>query len=118
MRFSSSTVGQRQSKVLIRRLYLSGLLIAMAMGAGVIGFMFIEHYKLLDAFYMTVITLSTVGFSEVKPMSDAGRMFASVLIIGNLGIFAYAISNISQFVIEGGLNQLFYTRHMERLLVK
>lgn len=90
----------------------------MAVIAGVSGFMLIEKYRLLDAFYMTIITLSTVGFAEVKPMSDGGRMFASMLIIGNIGIFAYAISNISQFIIEGGLNQLFQSRYMERQIAK
>lgn len=63
---------------------------------------------------MTIITLSTVGFTEVRPLSDAGRIFASFLIIGNIGVFAYAITNISRFLVEGGLKKLYQYSAMEK----
>ncbi|MFI5222530.1 MAG: potassium channel family protein [Bacteroidia bacterium] len=62
---------------------------------GVIGYMLIEKYTFIEAFYMTVITVATVGFGEVKPLSDVGRIFTSLLIILNLGTFAYAISIVT-----------------------
>lgn len=67
---------------------------------------------------MTIITLSTVGFTEVRPLSDPGRIFASFLIIGNIGIFAYAVTNISRFLVEGGLKRLFQFRAMEKQIAR
>lgn len=63
--------------------------------------MIVEGYGLNEAFYMTIITLSTVGFQEVRPLSDAGRIFAAFLIIGNIGIFAYSLSAVTRFMVEG-----------------
>lgn len=68
---------------------------------GTLGFMFIEHYTLLQAFYMTVITLSTVGYHEVKPLSSSGQLFTSLLIIVNTGIFAYVLAVFSYYVVSG-----------------
>jgi voltage-gated potassium channel len=70
---------------------------------GVLGFMVIETYNLIEAFYMTVITVSTVGFGEVRPLSLEGRIFTSFLIIFSFGIFAYAIGNITRYLVNGEL---------------
>lgn len=86
------------------RIALYVLLFIIAFGVG--GFMLVADYSLLDAFYMTVITLSTVGFGEIRELDTGGRVFTSFLIIFNLGIFAYAISNISSFLIEGNFQRL------------
>lgn len=88
--------------------YIRNILLAMAMLlittiTGVIGFMVIDDYTFWEAFYMTIITLSTVGYGEVNPLSPAGRIFTSFLIIFNLGVFAYAITILSNFVVEGEL---------------
>ena len=56
---------------------------------------------------MTIITLSTVGFGEVRPLTDEGRMFTSILIISSFGAFAYSISVISQSVFTGELARFF-----------
>ena len=69
--------------------------------AGVIGYMLIESYYLLEAFYMTVITISTVGFSEVKSLSDPGKLFTTFLIISSFGIFAFTVTAISTYIITG-----------------
>ncbi len=86
---------------LIRALSLSLISILI----GIIVYMTLEGFNLNDAFYMTVITLSTVGFNEVQPLSDAGQLFTSFYIIGNLAIFAYLISTITTYIFEGELNQ-------------
>lgn len=67
---------------------------------GVTGYYFIDNYTLVDAIYMTIITVSTVGFGEVIPLSDAGKVFTSFLILGSLGVIAYFISMFSQQLIE------------------
>ncbi len=71
------------------------------------GFSVIEHYKILDAFYMTIITVATVGFEEVHPLSDAGKLFTSFLIITSFGTFAYAVTSISKYVADGEFNKYF-----------
>lgn len=74
---------------------------------GLTGFTLIEDYNLQEAFYMTAITFSTVGFNEVKPLSDDGRLFTSFYIIFNLGIFAYVVSVMTTYLFEGKLNSVF-----------
>ena len=74
---------------------------------GIAGFMFLEGFNLRDAFYMTVITISTVGFNEVQPLSETGRIFTSFFIILNFGIFAYVISVITTYLFEGELRKVY-----------
>lgn len=64
-------------------------------------FVVMEGYTLQEAFYMTIITISTVGFSEVRPLSSNGQLFTSLLIIVNVGIFAYLLSVFTYYVIQG-----------------
>lgn len=79
---------------------------------GVIGFMLIEQYTLLEAMYMTVLSVTTVGFSEVKPLSDSGRVFTMFMLVTSWGTFAFAITRITQFVISGEINKYFKFRKM------
>ncbi|WBM73627.1 potassium channel family protein [Saprospira grandis] len=95
---------QRVSKYL-RNIALAAGLLVLTVLIGVVGFMFIDNYSLSDAFYMTIITLSTVGYGEIQPLSFNGRLFTSFIIIFNIGIFAYAISVLSSFIIEGDLRK-------------
>ena len=74
---------------------------------GVVGYMLIENYRLLDAFYMTVITVATVGFEEVHTLSDNGKLFTSFLIITSFGTFAYALTSLSKYVFDGEFNKYF-----------
>lgn len=77
------------------------LLILLVLCIGVIGYIFIENYTFLDALYMTIITVGTVGFSEVRTLSNTGKIFTILLIISSLGIFTYAISIITTTIVEG-----------------
>lgn len=90
-----------------KQIYLAIALIIAITFIGIIGFVLIEGYGFFDAFYMTIITIATVGFQEVHPLSDAGRLFTSVLIITSFGTFAFAVTAISQYVIDGELNSYF-----------
>lgn len=85
---------------------------------GTLGYIFIEDYRLLDAFYMTVITVATVGYEEVQPLSDAGRIFTSFLIITSFGTFAYAVTSITRFVIDGEFNNLFKKQKLNTAVEK
>ena len=85
---------------------LSVLLIAL----GTAGYMFIEKWNMLDALYMTVITVSTIGYGEVHAVSPQGRIFTLVLIVLGVGFFLYVIGNVVQFLVEGRI-RLILGRH-------
>jgi len=89
----------------LRRLVRALILALISILIGVSTYMYLEGFSLVDAFYMTVITLSTVGFNEVKPLSNAGQLFTSFYIIGNLAIFAYLVSTLTSYIFEGELQQ-------------
>lgn len=90
------------------------VLVAIALGFGVVGFMILEGYSLEQAFYMTVITISTVGYGEVQPLDAKGRLFTSVLILLNIGVFAYLLSAFTYFVVQGEIFKNLHARQMER----
>ena len=89
------------------QLYISIFLLILIVWIGIAGFIVIEGYDFLEAFYMTTITVATVGFQEVRPLSEAGRLFTSFLIITSFGTFAYAVTSISKYLIDGEFNQYF-----------
>jgi voltage-gated potassium channel len=92
------------------KLYLAIGLVILVLITGVAGYYFIQDYTFIDAFFMTVITIATVGYREVKELDDAGKIFTSFLIIFSIGTFAYAISVITRYVIEGEF-QLFFKHY-------
>lgn len=83
-----------------------GLLLA-SMIIGITGYMLIENYTFIEAFYMTIISISTAGYLEVHPLSDAGRIFTSLFLITNIGIFFYGVTAIARLIIEGEFRNLF-----------
>lgn len=86
--------------------------------SGIIGYMWIEGWNFLNSFYMVVITLSTVGFMEVLPLSEQGRLFTSLLILGGVGGFAYLIGAFSQLLVEGRLQAILGRRRMQKTIGK
>jgi voltage-gated potassium channel len=72
--------------------------------------MTIEDWDVLDSIYMTVITLSTIGYGEVNPVSPTGRIFTLVLIVMGVGFFLYVLGNVVQFLVEGRI-RLILGRH-------
>jgi voltage-gated potassium channel len=90
----------------------------IALTIGITGYTTIEGFSFVEALYMTIITLSTVGFNEVKPLSPNGEIFTSFLIIFNIGIFAYVVTTFSRFVLEGGIQTIFNKKFMEQKIKK
>lgn len=80
--------------------------------AGMFGYVFIEGFDFLEAFYMTTISVTTAGFTEVRKLSDAGRIFTSFLLITSWGAFAFAITRITQYIINGEVNKYFKNRRL------
>jgi voltage-gated potassium channel len=83
------------------KLFLPLIIIGAIILTGVIGFMVIERYSFLDALYMTVVTVTTVGYEEVHELSKAGMIFNILLIISSFATFAYALAKITQYVVDG-----------------
>jgi len=91
----------------LKRLILAFFLMALSLFTGTFGYMIIEGYTFLDAFYMTVVTVSTVGYREVKPLSEDGKLFTIFYIIGNLVFFAFLVSTVAKYIFEGELNKIY-----------
>jgi voltage-gated potassium channel len=83
---------------------------------GTTGYMLIEHWPFMDAFYMTVITLSTVGYSEVQEVSSAGRIFTVILIIVGVGFVFYVAGSVIQFMMEGRIRAILGRRKLEKTI--
>lgn len=81
---------------------------------GTAGYMIIEHFPFLDALYMTIITLSTVGYREVREFDTNGKIFTILLIFSGFGVFTYALTTGAKMLIEGELMEVFKKRAMER----
>ncbi|MGO9603620.1 MAG: potassium channel family protein [Candidatus Binataceae bacterium] len=88
--------------------------IAIIVLCGAVGFRLIEGMTLIDALYMSVITVSTVGFEEVKPLSPTGRLFTIGLIIVGVGSVFYLLSTAVELVLEGSLQDFFGKSAMHR----
>jgi len=85
---------------------------------GTLGYHFIEGWSLFDSLYMSVITLATVGYGETHPLSAFGRIFTMFLIIGGMGIILYGISELTQFIVQGGIAGILRRRKMEHTVKK
>ena len=85
----------------LRTIIIALALLLLVVIIGITGFTFIEGYTLTEAFFMTIITISTVGFREVHVLSDAGRIFTAFLIIFSFGIFAYAATTLTRYTVDG-----------------
>jgi voltage-gated potassium channel len=83
---------------------------------GTLGFILIDHYPVFDAFYMTLITISTVGYGEIHPLSYAGRIFNSFLIFFGVTIMLLAVGGMTQAIIELELNQYFGKRRIKKMI--
>lgn len=78
--------------------------------------MWIEGYSLLEAVYMTVITVSTVGFGEVRALSPSGMFFTAVLIVSSIGTFTFAATAVTQFFIEGDYRERLRAKRIQRIM--
>ena len=85
---------------------------------GVTGYMIIEGWSFFDALYMTIVTLSTVGYQEVHDLSTAGKIFSIALILGGVGSVLYTLTTIVQYIVEGNFANLFGRRRMRDKISK
>lgn len=97
-----------------RRLLNIAALFSLVVIVGGVGYYLIEGWGWADAFYMAIITLTTVGFEEVHPLTAAGRLFTTVLILAGVGGITYSFSALTNYVIAGELRGVLEKRRMTR----
>ncbi|MFN8540191.1 MAG: potassium channel family protein [Thermomicrobiales bacterium] len=90
------------------------LLLLLSMLFGTLGYMIIEGWSLGDSAYMMIITLATIGYGEVRPLSDIGRVFTSILILVGVAVLSYAFTTVMGTFFEGHLTRQWERRRMEK----
>lgn len=85
---------------------------------GTTGFILLEHYTLIDALYMTVITLATIGYNEVEPLSDAGKIFNIIFIISSFAVFAFIVSSLTRDIVSGEMARYLKNRKLMNAIEK
>jgi len=99
---------------MLRRVWMAAILLLGVIIVGSAGYAVIEGWGFLDSLYMTVITIATVGYGEVAPLSDAGRLFTIALIFAGVGGIAYSFGIIVEFMVEGHLTSILEGRRMQK----
>ena len=97
-----------------KHLTVSVLLTFLIIGFGTTGYMVIEGWDILDALYMTVITMGTVGYREVHEISKIGRLFTILLIFFGVGFFVYVAGVVVQFMVEGRIRTILGRRSLDK----
>ncbi len=101
-----------------RQFYTLILIIFSVFLFGTLGYELIEKWGFLDAVYMTTITLATIGYGETHPLSDTGRVFTIILIIGGLSVFSYGLLTITTMIAEGELQRLLRRGRMDKEIAR
>lgn len=100
--------------ILKSRLYKAIFFTSLILLIGVLGYLLLFDYSIVDAIYMTVITVTTVGFGEVHPFSPEEKIFTTLLIISSLFIFGYAVSSFSEYLISGQFFQQLKIKRVQK----
>jgi len=109
------------------RIYLAGTFLLAVTLTGTTGYYLLGHFaqqaplwSLGDCFYMTVITLTTVGFAEIIDLThvQGARLFTIFILLGGLGVAAYFVSTLTAFLVEGELTNVFWRKRMEKQIGK
>jgi voltage-gated potassium channel len=104
-----------KGRLLRRALFIGGMLLVV-LCVGTIGFSVIERWGVFDSFYMTLITITTVGYQEIHPLSSAGRVFNSFLIFFGVSAMFLAVGALTQTIIELELQDRYGKRRRKRLI--
>ncbi|MBE0422547.1 MAG: potassium channel protein [Lutibacter sp.] len=97
-----------------KKLYISILFFISVVSIGVIGYMILSAANFLDALYMTIITMTTVGFSEIHPLNEHEKIFTIFLILISIIVYAYSVTALSEYLVNGKLLQLLKSRKVQR----
>ncbi len=95
---------------------MGGVFILLLIAAGTSGYMMLEGWRFIEALYMVMITLSTVGFMEVRPLSDPARVMTILVILGGVGAFFYLGGALVQMLVEGKLQNMLGRRRVQKII--
>src|SRR2546428_6835328 len=98
----------------LQRFRLPLLALALVVGYAIAGYMLLEHWSLIDAVYMTITTVTTIGYQEVRPLDEAGRIFNMTVIISGVGTMLYTFGIFGELLVEGQIASYAKRRRMER----
>lgn len=98
------------------KIYLALTLMLVVLAFGVLGYRFIADYSWVDALYMTIITVTTVGFSEVRPMGPEGKIFTIILIVTSVFIVGFAISIVTEYLLSRNSVELLKKKKMKNAI--
>lgn len=101
-----------------RTIRIGVVMVSLIIVAGTLGYIYLEGYSPIDAFFMTMITISTVGFEVVQPLSEVGKLFTIFLILSSLGTLAYVGSTLARFVFDGELKNYLKTYRVDKKIIK
>jgi voltage-gated potassium channel len=101
-----------------KTLYYGTLFLISIVAFGTTGYMIFENYNFLDAIYMTLITISTVGFREVRELSDSGKYFTLVLIMSSFGVFGYILTSMARVFFDGDYKKIINYYKVKRKIEK
>jgi voltage-gated potassium channel len=105
--------------ITVRKIALWALGMTALLVLGSLGFVWIEGWSFFDSLYMTVTTLTTIGYGEVYPLSRAGKIYNMILILGGMGVMLYIITSLARVVVEGeiraALGKRKLLKHIKRL---
>lgn len=105
-------------KLLRSKLQKALLLLVVVVATGVLGYTQISGYSAVDALYMTVITISTVGFGEIQPLNDGEKLFTVFLITTSIVSFGYTVSAFTEYIVSGQLFQQLKLKKVQKRIEK
>ena len=92
--------------------------LAVVVAVGITGYMVIEGWSLLDAAYITILTLTTVGYEEVHPLSSTGRIYTIFLMVAGVGVMLYVLTSVVNLAVAHEVGSLFRRRRMRAQIAK
>jgi voltage-gated potassium channel len=100
------------------RLHIAVIILILIIAVGTIGYRVLEGWSIIDSLYMTITTISTVGYGDFHPMTTGGRLFTIVIIIVGVGTMLYSVGMLAETVVEGRLRAIMGRGKLERIIEK
>lgn len=107
--------GRHRQSSLVSQLRLALVVLALIVGGGTIGYMVVEDWGPLDAFFMTIITLSTVGYGEVQPLTPAGKLLSIIVIISGVAAAGFAVGTAGRITLEDRIRTALGRKSMKAI---
>lgn len=104
--------------VVIRKIIQWSAILIVFIILGSLGYVWVEEWNFFDSLWMTVITLTTVGYSEVRPLTPIGRVYSMVLMLAGIGVMFYIITGLARIIVEGEIRDALGKRKLQKHIQK